>query len=188
VLTGNIMHAITTLEPACAGCPLSRLHMNLSSIVMRLDAGGKTLGLLGVSLKPGISPTGHEMVRIGQIAQEIAFIILYLRTKEREQKAFHQITKNLEQLAILNDHIRNPLQGIIGYASMGEGELFKKIIKLSVTIDSIVTKLDEGYLESKKIRTFMERHEHIFFEAPVLKADEKKRIAPVCSSPPDERR
>ena len=185
---GGGMRTITTLEPACAGCPLSLLHMKQSSIVVRLDAGGKPVAVLGVTLRPGISPKGHETVRIGQIAQEIAFIILYLRTKEREQKAYYQITKNLEQLAILNDHIRNPLQGIIGYASMGEGELFKKIITLSITINSIVTKLDEGYLESKKIRDYMERHEHIVFEKSTGKTHEKLRIRTDSSSTHPERR
>jgi PAS domain S-box-containing protein len=166
---------ISMLAPHCAGCPLSLLHMDRPTILTRLDIGEKSVALLGVTLQPGVLLTDHETVRIGQIAQEIAFVILYLRTKEREQRAYDQITKNLEQLAILNDHVRNPLQGIIGYASMGEGELFTKIIRLSTTINSIVTKLDEGYLESKKIRDFMERHEHIVLHEPDRKADTSKR-------------
>ena len=44
---------------------------------------------------------------------------------------------------------------------MGEGELFEKIISLSNTIDSIVTELDEGYLESKKIHDFLILHGEI---------------------------
>ena len=161
VRTAGGMRAVITLDPTCAGCPLSLLHMDRSTIVARLDAGEKPVALLGVTLQPGISLTAQETGRIGQIAQEIAFVILYLRTKEREQEAYRQITKNLEQLAILNDHIRNPLQGIVGYASMGEGELFTKIIGLSTTIDSIVTRLDEGYLESKKIHDFLILHGEI---------------------------
>ncbi len=155
------VQVITSLDPVCTGCPLSRLHTDCYTIVMRLNAGGKNVGLMGVTPWPGILPTHQETERIGQIAQEIAFAILYLRTKNLEQTAYNQISKNLEQLAILNDHIRNPLQGIVGYAGMGEGESFTKIIELSMEIDSIVTKLDEGYLESKKIRDFMELHEHI---------------------------
>ncbi|MBN1432834.1 MAG: hypothetical protein JW931_08690, partial [Methanomicrobiaceae archaeon] len=52
----------------------------------------------------------------------------------------------------------------VGYAGMGEGELFTKIIELSMEIDSIISKLDEGYLESKKIRDFIELHEHIVYQ------------------------
>jgi len=172
--TGGVL-GISMLAPHCAGCPLSLLHMDRPTIITRLDAGEKSVALLGVTLQPGVPLTDHETVRIGLIAQEIAFVILYLRTKEREQRAYDQITKNLEQLAILNDHVRNPLQGIIGYASMGEGEIFTKIIKLSTTINSIVAKLDEGYLESKKIRDFMERHEHIVLQEPDRKSDAPKR-------------
>lgn len=152
------MRSVISLDPSCAGCPLSLLHMDRSTIIVRLDAMEKTVGVLGVTLKPGISPANHEAVRLWQVAQEIAFAIVYLRTKEREQRAYWQITRNLEQLAILNDHIRNPLQGIIGYAGMGEGEIFEKIITLSTVIDSIVTKLDEGYLESKKIHDYLILH------------------------------
>ncbi|MBN1431546.1 MAG: PAS domain-containing protein, partial [Methanomicrobiaceae archaeon] len=115
---------IVTPDSACAGCPLSQLHTDCYTIVVRLDAGEKTVGMLGVTLRHEMSSTNQETERIRQIAQEIAFVILYLRTKGREQAAYNQITKNLEQFAILNDHIRNPLQGIVGYAGMGEGELF----------------------------------------------------------------
>jgi PAS domain S-box-containing protein len=173
---------ITMLDPTCASCPLSMLHMDCPTIITRLDIGEKSVALLGVTLQPGVTLSDHETVRIGQVAQEIAFVIHYLRTKEREQRAYDQITKNLEQLAILNDHVRNPLQGIIGYASMGEGELFTKIIKLSTTINSIVTKLDEGYLESKKIRDFMERHEHIVLHESDRKSDGPKRTGIDISS------
>ncbi len=55
------------------------------------------------------------------------------------------------------------------------GELFTKIIRLSRTINSIVTELDEGYLESKKIRDFMERHEHIVVQEHDKKPGTPKR-------------
>jgi DNA-binding NarL/FixJ family response regulator len=161
VLRDGNMRPVTTLNAGCASCPLSLLHMTSSTIIVRLDSGKKPVALMGITLRPGIFPEGHETVRIWQIAQEIAIVILYIRTKENEEKAYRQITKNLEQLAILNDHIRNPLQGIIGYASLGEGELFEKIIKLSNSIDSIVTELDDGYLESKKIHNFLILHGEI---------------------------
>jgi PAS domain S-box-containing protein len=121
-LAGGI-RAIITPDSICAGCPLSLLHVDRSTIVARLDAGEKSVALLVITLPPGISPTGHEIARIGKIAQEIAFIILYLRAREREQKAY---------------------KGIVGYASMGEGELFTKIIRLSMIIDSIVPVPGEG--------------------------------------------
>jgi hypothetical protein len=114
--------AVNTPDLTCAGCPLTLPHTDRSTIVVRLDAGEKSVAMLGVTLQPGIFPTGHETLRIGKIAQEIAFVILYLRSREHEQKAY---------------------KGIVGYASMGEGELFTKIIKLSMTIDSTARKIED---------------------------------------------
>src|SRR5690606_2822621 len=46
-----------------------------------------------------------------------------------KKKAFLQIEENVEQLAILNDTIRNPLTVIIALAEMGDTEIDRKIIR-----------------------------------------------------------
>ncbi|WP_321505381.1 CHASE4 domain-containing protein [uncultured Methanoregula sp.] len=75
-----------------------------------------------------------------------------------KKEAFGQIESNLQQYAILNDHIRNPLQGIIGVADMMEDPLAEKIIMYSRMIDEIVNKLDRGYIESEKIHRVLRKY------------------------------
>jgi nitrogen-specific signal transduction histidine kinase len=73
-------------------------------------------------------------------------------------EAFQQIEKNMQQFAILNDHIRNPLQGIIGTADMMQDKNKGRIIQLAHVINDIVDKLDRGYLESEKIQEFLRKY------------------------------
>jgi PAS domain S-box-containing protein len=78
--------------------------------------------------------------------------------QEIERRAFEQIEKNINQLSILNDHIRNPLAVIVGLADMDGGETGQKILAQAREIDRIITSLDMGWLESEKIREFMRKH------------------------------
>jgi hypothetical protein len=86
-----------------------------------------------------------------------------LITERREiehlkMEAFQQIEENMQQFAILNDHIRNPLQRIIGIADLMENKYSEKIIQLSHLINDIIYKLDRGYLESEKIQEFLRKY------------------------------
>ena len=73
-------------------------------------------------------------------------------------EAFQQIEKNMQQFAILNDQLRNPLQGIIGTADLMEDVHKEKFIRLATMINEIVRKLDQGYIESEKIREFLRKY------------------------------
>jgi len=75
-----------------------------------------------------------------------------------KRKALEQIEKNIEQFAILGDHIRNPLAVIVGLSSLTPGEITDKIILQAREIDRIVTQLDMGWIESEKVRSFLIRH------------------------------
>jgi PAS domain S-box-containing protein len=75
-----------------------------------------------------------------------------------KRKALEQIEKNIEQFAILGDHIRNPLAVIIGLSSLAPGEITDKIITQAKEIDRIVTQLDRGWIESEKVRDFIKRY------------------------------
>jgi PAS domain S-box-containing protein len=81
--------------------------------------------------------------------------------KEEERvmrDALDQIEKNMEQFAILNDHIRNPLQAIVGLVDLEGGPLADKIVSQAAEIDTIIKRLDIGWLESKKISDFLRKH------------------------------
>ncbi|MDD1675916.1 MAG: PAS domain S-box protein [Methanomicrobiales archaeon] len=79
-------------------------------------------------------------------------------TEAVEKRAFEQIERNIDQFAILGDHIRNPLAVIIGYADMTGLEIGKKIVEQARIIDQIITRLDMQWIESEKVREFVRRH------------------------------
>ena len=81
--------------------------------------------------------------------------------KEMENQissAIIQIEENIEQLAILNDEIRNPLTVIVAYAESAPGDIREKILNQSYEIDNIITQLDKGWLKSEKIWNFLHRY------------------------------
>jgi PAS domain S-box-containing protein len=75
-----------------------------------------------------------------------------------KMEAFQQIESNMQQFALLNDHIRNPLQGIIGISDLMQNKYSDQIIKLARAINDIVHKLDQGYIESEKIYEFLRKY------------------------------
>ncbi|WP_292423457.1 PAS domain-containing protein [Methanoregula sp.] len=75
-----------------------------------------------------------------------------------KRSALEQIEKNIEQFAILGDHIRNPLAVIVGLSSLAPGDITDKIILQAREIDRIVTQLDQGWIESEKVREFIKRY------------------------------
>ncbi len=75
-----------------------------------------------------------------------------------KRKALEQIEQNIEQFAILGDHIRNPLAVIVGLSSLAPGDLTDKIILQAREIDRIITQLDMGWIESEKVRDFIKRY------------------------------
>ncbi|PKL60807.1 MAG: hypothetical protein CVV33_00765 [Methanomicrobiales archaeon HGW-Methanomicrobiales-4] len=85
-------------------------------------------------------------------------ITAYYHIEELKWKAFSQIERNMEQFAILNDQIRNPLSIILSYVS--ESELPEKnIIEQQVKrIDDLIDQLDKGYVESEKVSLFLRKH------------------------------
>lgn len=81
---------------------------------------------------------------------------------ERGRQALLQIEENLEQLATLNDQIRNPLAIMVARIMLEEHMKGKDQILDSVkSIDDIVTKLDEKWAESTKVREFLLRYNQI---------------------------
>ncbi|HOI14294.1 MAG TPA: PAS domain S-box protein [Methanoculleus sp.] len=75
-----------------------------------------------------------------------------------KKRAFLQIEENIEQLAVLNDSIRNPLTVIIGLAEIGDTDIDKKIIEQAWAIDAIIDRLDQGWLVSRKVKEYLKKH------------------------------
>ena len=76
------------------------------------------------------------------------------------QEAYDRIEQNIEQFAILADHVRQPLQVLFARADLMDDEGTAERIREQVRrIDDIVGQLDRGWIESRKIREFLRRHE-----------------------------
>jgi len=148
-------------EEACSRCRFNNEKTGVHVLATTLRSATRVVGGVYAVLPEHLMPDPQEIALFQQMAQEISFVIGYLRSGEREKVALEQISRILEQLATLNDHIRNPLQGIVGYASLLDDPSSGKVIDLCMQVNEIVDKLDRGYLESKKVRSYLERHEHI---------------------------
>lgn len=78
--------------------------------------------------------------------------------EEEKRLAYEQIEKNIEQFAILGDHLRNPVQVIVGLADLEGGPFAQKIHQQTAEIDRTITQLDRGWIESEKIRDFIRKY------------------------------
>lgn len=92
------------------------------------------------------------------IGRDITERIAMERLKE---EAFNQIEQNLEQFAILNDEIRNPLQVIQAIIEMDPCTDAKAVLTQVEMINDLVDQLDRGYIESEKVREFLKKHYQI---------------------------
>ena len=70
-----------------------------------------------------------------------------------------QIEHNIEQFAILVDHIRNPLAAIVAFAELHikDKDLSDKIIQQACRIEDVIKRLDRGWLESDKVRRVLRK-------------------------------
>jgi len=112
----------------------SPFHIQLSGSVVQNDAG--------------------QPLCIMLICMDITERIL---NDQMKRETYAQLGKNIEQFAILGDHIRNPLQVIVGYAEMIDDPLAEKILDQSDRINGIVAQLDRGWVESANVRQFLRR-------------------------------
>jgi PAS domain S-box-containing protein len=83
-------------------------------------------------------------------------------TVEMEQMkkyAYSQIEKNIEQFAVLGDHLRNPLTAIVGLCDLLEDRTTAaKIQARAMEIDALITRIDQGWIDSEKVRTIIKKY------------------------------
>ena len=81
------------------------------------------------------------------------------RMEQIKRDVYTQIEKNIEQFAILGDHLRNPLAVIIGLCDLlGDEKIAKQIIGQAREINTIISRIDTGWIESEKIREFIKKY------------------------------
>jgi signal transduction histidine kinase len=81
-----------------------------------------------------------------------------VRIEGERREAYRQIERNIEQFAVLTDHIRNPLQVVQGMADLIDDERAEKIREQVQQIKAILRQLDDGWVESEKVREYLERY------------------------------
>lgn len=80
--------------------------------------------------------------------------------EQMRRQAFKQIERNIEQFAVLGDHIRQPLQVTLGRAELLDDEGAAEVIREQVwRINNYIRQLDQGWVESRKIREYLQRHD-----------------------------
>ncbi|MDE4908487.1 PAS domain S-box protein [Methanogenium marinum] len=145
------------LYPALTKGESASIHRVFEKGVLIKDTKFLVLGSVPIRAEVTLVP----VFRRGVVVQ--AVILLRDITAEYDvevlkKEAFVQIERNMEQLAILNDHIRNPLQGILGICEL-EGMQNLPLIRSQVEeIDHLIKRLDCGYIESEKVRDFLRKH------------------------------
>ncbi|GAB7015140.1 PAS domain-containing protein [Methanogenium cariaci] len=109
---------------------------------------------LGRDLRITAFPTAKEN-EAGVLLEDVTSIV---ELRRQQRGTLEQIEQNLEHLAILNDEIRNPLMVILGYTELDEGIYADRIYEQISSINELVRRLDQGWLESEKVREFLRKH------------------------------
>ncbi len=175
--TGAVMYANRSFA-AMFGCgeASALTGRNLEAFFADPAVGGEiTASLLddhaivreAVGLREGGSPF-HIQVSgstvLNDAGQPLCIMLIVMDITERilaeqlRRETYAQLGKNIEQFAILGDHIRNPLQVIVGYAEMIDDPFAEKILDESRRIDGFITELDRGWLRSANVRQFLLKH------------------------------
>jgi PAS domain S-box-containing protein len=80
-----------------------------------------------------------------------------IREAQLRRQAFAQIEKNIEHFATLVDRIRNPLSAIIVQAGSPGDDNTERLLQRAGEIEGILGQLDQGWLESEKVRDFLKK-------------------------------
>lgn len=84
------------------------------------------------------------------------------RLEKEKEKAIAQIQKNLAQLALLNDGIRNPLMVIGMSTDMVDNQQVTDIIHDEILqIDQMINQVDQRWVESEKILNYLRKHHQV---------------------------
>ncbi len=147
-------------EETCDICEIKRDEFKqVLSIPMVVDNEVKGVVTLYVTTDGIIK---EEMELLERLANDLAFALKAIELDELKRRAHKQIEKNIEEFAILVDHIRNPLAAISLFAELKVQELDKElaenIIKQVKRIEDVIKRLDEGWLESENIREFLRKY------------------------------
>ncbi len=97
-----------------------------------------------------------EVARVVTVSRDVT---AQREVEDLKLKAYTQIERNMEQFALLADHIRNPLQAIMGRAELlDDAAATEKIRQQVQRINGIIDQLDERWAESRKLSLFWRKY------------------------------
>lgn len=129
-----------------------------SYVISPLVVEGTVIGAIFLfSKKAGAFAEKDDLIK--EVSCQLALSLHLHQLNEMREEARRQIDHNIEQFAILVDHIRNPLAAARGYLDVyvENGEVRDKIAHQLDRIVELVRKLERGWVESEKIREFLNR-------------------------------
>ncbi len=128
---------------------------SVEGLVVKLRRKDGSAAIVEMNASPIVE--GGSVVGIQVVGRDVSDRKRY---EDMRLQAFYQIEQNIEQFAILADHIRLPLQVILGMADLADdAKTSEKIREQVKRINGIVKQLDEGWIESREIREFLRRNE-----------------------------
>lgn len=133
----------------------ARVFSRLMEIPVR--DGNSVVGMIAVANRQDEYTRTHadDLITLGNALWEI---ISRKRADQEIQKAIAQISENMEQMATLNDTIRNPLSVIAAISEMVSPAYSQDLIEAVHAINAMVTLLDKGWVHSEKVRNFLIKH------------------------------
>jgi PAS domain S-box-containing protein len=143
----------------CKECEFYEKPIELKKYAIPMIVDGKAYGGIVVYSETSLIENEFEMLKT--LANDLAFALKSIELENEMTRALEQIEKNIENYAILVDHIRNPLAIISGVAEIRLENMKeeKDIILRSVKkIENVIEKLERGWLESEAIRRFLKKY------------------------------
>lgn len=108
-----------------------------------------------------------DIFRLEQTVVGLAIIEDITLKRQYEEERFRlieQIEKNLAELSILNDGIRNPLTIIMMMVDELDEQISEPVIKQIRAIDELINQLDKRWIESDKILQYLQKHHHVRYK------------------------
>ena len=92
-LSGNKVF-IPEYNSTCTDCPISESYKTPDKIILRLEYGGQTYGVLNVSLPKEITEDKEEQALLEELADDISFALHNIELKEQHQSAEKELQRS----------------------------------------------------------------------------------------------